>query len=142
MKAKVEILGRKLVIETENLELIPEKVELYGKGEYIAYSLDAAWTEVIKDIGKVKERLKQFYLDDLVDELTQFGFDRFQLHIENYAVAYEIMITGIRSGKKGDILETLEIDEKIRGHDFCEIRHFETYKDQTQITVVCEIKTV
>jgi hypothetical protein len=142
MKAKVEILDRKLVIETENLELIPEKVELYGKGEYAVYSLEAAWTEVIKDLDKVKERLKQFYLDDLVDELAQFGFDRFQLHIENYAVVYEIMITGIRSGKKGDILETLEIDEKIRGHEFCEIRHFETYKDQTQITVVCEIKTV
>jgi len=142
MKAKVNILDRKLVIEADSLEMIPEKVELYGKGEYAVYSLDAAWTEVVKDVNMVKERLRQFYLDDLVDELTQFGFDRFQLHIENYAVIYEIMLTAIRNGKKGDITETLKISEQINRHEFCEIRHFETYKDQTQVTIACEIKTV
>ncbi len=142
MKAKVNILNRKLVIETEELELIPERVELYGKGEYAVYSLEAAWSDVIEDINMVKERLKQFYLDDLVDELTQFGFDRFQLHIENYAVIYEVMLTAIRNGKKGDIAETIKISEQINRHEFCEIRHFETYKDQTQVTIVCRVKTV
>ena len=142
MKAKVNILDRKLVIEADSLELIPEKVELYGKGEYAVYSLEAAWSDVIEDINMVKERLKQFYLDDLVDELTQFGFDRFQLHIENYAVIYEVMLTAIRNGKKGDIAETIKISEQINRHEFCEIRHFETYKDQTQVTIVCRVKTV
>ncbi|PMB76713.1 MAG: hypothetical protein C0177_05370 [Fervidicoccus fontis] len=138
----MRLLNRKLVIETDMLKEIPEKVEILARDEYAVYSLDAAWSDIERDVNKVKEKLKQFYLDDLIDDLMEFGFSSFQLYIKNYAVAYEITLTGIRSGKKGDIIETLKIDEKIRGHDFCEIRQFETYKDQTQITVMCEIKTV
>ncbi|HEW63581.1 hypothetical protein [Fervidicoccus fontis] len=138
----MRLLNKRLVIETDSLEEIPEKVEVLAKDEYAVYSLDAAWSDVEKDVNKVKEKLKQFYLDDLIDDLMEFGFSSFQLYIKNHAVTYEIEITGIRSGKKGDILETLKIDEKIRGHDFCDIRHFETYKDWTQITIVCEVKPV
>jgi len=141
VRIKAKILNGRLVIEIEDLTIIPEKVELYGNSEYAVYFLEGAWTDIIKDVNVVKERLKQFDLDDLVDKLTEFGFDRFQLNVKNYAVMYEIMITAIRN-KRGDLAEISKISEKIKRHEFCEVIHFETYKDETQITVTCEMKTV
>ncbi len=141
MEVKVKISKGKLIVEVEDLPLIPERVELHGKDEYATYFLDGAWTGVIKDVDTVKVRLAQFDLDDLVDKLTEFGFDRFQLNVKNYAVMYEIMITAIRN-KRGDLAEISKINEKIKRHEFCEVIHFETYKDETQITVACEAKTV
>jgi hypothetical protein len=141
VKIKAKILNNRLVVEIENLPLIPERVELYGSSEYATYFLEGAWTGVIKDVNVAKEKLKQFDLDDLVDKLTEFGFDRFQLNVKNYAVMYEIMITAIRN-KRGDLAEISKISEKIKRHEFCEVMHFETYKDETQITVSCEVKTV
>jgi len=142
MGTKVRLLNRRLVIETDTLKEIPEKVEILARDEYAVYSLDAAWSDVEKDINKVKEKLKQFYLDDLVDDLMEFGFSSFQLYIKNYAVAYEITLTGIRSGRRGDIVETLKISEKLNRHEFCEVRQFETYEDWTQVTIACEVKPV
>jgi hypothetical protein len=142
MKVKAKILNERLIVEIEDLPLIPEKVELYGSSEYATYFLEAAWTDVVKDANLIRERLKQFGLDDLVDGLTEFGFDSFQLHVKNYAVMHEVTFTAIRSGVKGNISEMAKIGEKISRHKFCEITHFETHKDKTQVTITCEVKTV
>ncbi len=141
MRIKAKIINGRLVIEIEDLPLIPEKVELYGGSEYATYFLETAWTDIIKDANVVKRRLRQFGLDDLVDGLIESGFDKFQLNIKNYAVMYEVMITAIRD-KRGDLTEVFRINEKMNKRKSCEVSHFETYKDKTQITILCEVKTV